>query len=72
MDTEIRKAAALLGSKGGKKTSKQLKEKLGPKKTSLHFSELVQLRWDRLRASKASKATKGSKAQGTRRPAKTA
>lgn len=69
MDTEIKKAAAMLGRKGGKKTSTKLKERLGPKKTSQHFSELVKLRWDRLRASKRSG---GSKAKGTGRPAKTA
>lgn len=68
METEIKKAAAILGSKGGKKTSTRLKERLGPKKTSQHFSELVQLRWDRLRASKRPES---SKPKGTRRPAKT-
>jgi hypothetical protein len=67
MDTEIKKAAAMLGRKGGKKTSTRLKERLGPKKTSQHFSELVRLRWDRLRATKRQEQ---GKAKGTRRPAK--
>lgn len=72
MDTEIKKAAAILGRKGGKKTAKQLMERLGPKKTSKHFSELVQLRWDRLKASRGIKQAKNDKTQGTRRPGKSA
>lgn len=67
MDTEIKKAAALLGRKGGKKSSSSLKLRLGPKKTSQHFSALVRRRWDRLNASKVKKGAEG---QGSRRPSK--
>lgn len=57
MDTQTSKAARLLGSKGGKRSSTNLKLRLGPKKTSQHFSELVRLRWDRLNTSRRKKAT---------------